>query len=112
MPRVAVPVSAVTSAGIAMPAETNGDATNNHTIPNDGRTILIVRNANASSTARTLTIVITGAIEGFSPTPRTYSIAAGASRVIGPFSTTAYGTSMQVNVDNAELKLTALQLPG
>ncbi len=107
MPRVTVPVTTITRAGVAPASEVNGDATNNHQIANDGRTVLLVRNANGSSTARTLTVVIQGAIDGFAPTPRTYSIAAGASRYIGPFDTVAYGTLMQVNVDNAELKLSA-----
>ena len=107
MPRVSVPVTTITRAGIAPAAEINGDATNNHVVANDGRTVLLVRNSNGSSTARTLTVVIQGAIDGFAPAPRTYSIPAGASRYIGPFDTVAYGTSMQVNVDNAELKLSA-----
>lgn len=107
MARVTVPVTTITRAGVTPAAEVNGDATNNHQIANDGRTVLLVRNANASATARTLTVVIQGAIDGFAPAPRTYSIAAGASRYIGPFDVASYGALMQVNVDNAELKLSA-----
>lgn len=107
MARVSVPVTTITRAGVAPAAEVNGDSTNNHVVANDGKTVLLVRNANGSSTARTLTVVIQGAIDGFAPTPRTYSIPAAASRYIGPFDTVAYGTLMQVNVDNAELKLSA-----
>ncbi|MEU8334799.1 hypothetical protein [Micromonospora tulbaghiae] len=107
MPRVNVPVTTITRAGVAPAAEVNGDAAQNHVLSNDGRTFLLVRNANGSSTARTLTVIIQGAIDGFAPAPRTYSIAAGASRYIGPFDTVAYGSLMQINVDNAELKLSA-----
>jgi len=107
MPRVNVPVTAITRAGVTPAAEVNGNATDNHVVANNGRTVLLVRNANGSSTTRTLTVIIQGAIDGFAPAPRTYPIAAGASRYIGPFDTVAYGTLMQVNVDNAELKLSA-----
>lgn len=110
MPRVNVPVNTITRTGIAPAAEVNGDATNNHQVANDGRTVLLVRNANASATARTLTVVIQGAIDGFAPVPRTYSIAAGASRYVGPFDPAIYGQLMQVNVDNAELKLSAYNI--
>lgn len=112
MPRVAVPITALSRLAAVTPAaETNGDATNNHTVPNDGQTFLLVRNANASSTARVLTVRLSGARDGQSITPRTYSIPAGASRYIGPFPVSDYGTSMQVDVDNAELKLSAYRLP-
>lgn len=110
MARVSVPVTNITRTGVAPAAEVNGDPVNNHQVANDGRTFLVVRNANVSATARTLTVVIQGAIDGFAPAPRTYSIAAGASRYIGPFDTVAYGSLMQVNVDNAELKLSAYNL--
>lgn len=107
MPRVAVPVTVISRAGVAPATETNGDPVNNHTVANDGRTVLLVRNANGSSTARTLTIRLPGAIDGQGITPRAYPIPAGASRYIGPFTTGDYGTSMQLDVDNAELKLSA-----
>lgn len=110
MPRVTVPVTNITRAGVAPAAEVNGDPANNHQVANDGRTFLVVRNSNGASTARTLTVIIQGAIDGFAPTPRTYSIPAAASRYIGPFDTVAYGSLMQVNVDNAELKLSAYNL--
>lgn len=110
MARVNVPVTTITRTGVAPAAEVNGDAAQGHVVANDGRTFLLVRNANGASTARTLTVVIQGAIDGFSPAPRTYSIAAGASRYIGPFDVASYGSLMQVNVDNAELKLSAYNL--
>lgn len=110
MPRLTLPVTTITRSGVAPAAETNGDPANNHQVPNDGRTVLLVRNSNGAATARTLTVVIQGAIDGFAPAPRTYSIAAGASRYIGPFDPAIYGSLMQVNVDNAELKLSAYNL--
>lgn len=111
MARSTLTVTTITKTGVATPAETNGDATNNHLLPNDGRTFLLVRNANGASTARTLTVRLQGSVDGQAITPKTYSIPAAASRYIGPFDTSRYGTSTQIDVDNAELKLTALRVP-
>lgn len=111
MPRVAVNGADVSRAGVTLPTETNGDATNNHFINNDGNVILVARNANGAAVARTLTILLPGAVDGQSITPKTHSIAAGASKVFGPYPTGSYGTTMQVNVDNAELKLYTLRIP-
>lgn len=111
MARAVLTVTDITRAGIAPPSETTGNPTDNHLLPNDGRTFLLVRNANGSSTARTLTVRLQGSVDGQGITPKTYSIAAGASRYIGPFDTSRYGTSTQVDVDNAELRLIAMRLP-
>jgi hypothetical protein len=108
--RAAIPVTIISRTGVAPVAETNGDPVNNHTVANDGRTVLLVRNSNGAAVARTLTVRLSGAVDGQGITPRTYSIPAAASRYIGPFGTTEYGTSMQVDVDNAELKLSAYRI--
>jgi hypothetical protein len=100
-----------TGTGVALPSETTGDPVNNHFVNNDGNVIIVVRNSNGTATARTLTVHLSGAVDGQSITPRTYSIAAGATRVIGPFPTGSYGTTMQVDVDNAELLLYTLRIP-
>lgn len=110
MARGAIPVSALSRAGVAPPSETNGDATNNHSVVNDGATFLLVRNSNGASTARTVTFRPTSTVDGQSVT-RAVSIAAAASRYFGPFPTGIYGRSLLVDVDNAELKLSAFRLP-
>ena len=110
MARIAVPVTAITKAGVAPAAETNGDAVENHTVANNGRTVLLVRNSNGAATVRTLTVRLSGTVDGQAITSRTYPIAAGASRYIGPFDTTRYGSSMLVDVDHAELKLSAYSI--
>ncbi|MET9729708.1 hypothetical protein ABZZ79_03275 [Streptomyces sp. NPDC006458] len=107
MPRTAVPVTQITRAGVAAPAETNGDPVNNHVIPNNGRMLLLVRNS-GSTVARTVTLRLPGLHDGQSITPRTVSVPQSASRYIGPFPTDSYGSQLQVDVDNAELKLIAL----
>lgn len=111
MPRVAVNGADVTRAGVTLPTETTGNPTDNHAVVNDGKVVLIVRNSNGSSTARTLTIVLPGAVDGQGITPKATSIAAGATRVFGPYPVRSYGSTLQVNVDNAELRLYWLRIP-
>ncbi|WP_250029805.1 hypothetical protein [Paractinoplanes maris] len=111
MPRATLTVNNITKAGIAVPTETNGDTVNGHSLPNDGaKTFLLARNSNGASTARTLTVRLQGSVDGQAITPKTYSIPAGQSRYIGPFDTSRYGSSVAVDVDNAELKITAFRL--
>lgn len=107
MPRVALTVTPITRAGVAPPAETNGDPVNNHQVQNNGRLFLLVRNA-GTTVPRTVTLRLPGVTDGQSLTPKTVEIPTEESRYIGPFPTDAYGATLQVDVDNAELKLTAL----
>lgn len=106
MPRVAVPVTQISRAGVAPPTPTNGDATNHHSIQNNGRVILLVANA-GESTPRTVTLRLPGVVDGQALTPKTVTVPASASRYIGPFPTDAYGSTLQVDVDHADLKLSA-----
>lgn len=109
MPRVSVPVTQITRAGVAAPAEVNGDPVNNHTVPNNGKMLLLVRNS-GSTVARTVTLRLPGLTDGQAVTPRTVSVPLSTSRYIGPFPTGDYGSALQVDVDNAELKLIALAI--
>jgi hypothetical protein len=68
--------------------------------------LLLVRNS-GSTVPRTVTLRLPGLTDGQSITPRTVSIPLSTSRYIGPFPTGDYGSSLQVDVDNAELKLLA-----
>lgn len=110
MARASLAVTQITRDGVAAPSETDGDPTDGHTVVNNSKTFLLVRNSNASSTARTVTFVIPGSIDGQAVTARSVSIAAGASRYFGPFPTQYYPSSVDVDVDNAELKLSAFTL--
>jgi hypothetical protein len=61
MARVQIPVTALTRAGVAPPAQTNADATNNHVMVNDGRTLLEIVSSDAgvqtvSVTLKTVTV--------------------------------------------------------
>lgn len=59
---------------------------------------------------RTVEVNIKDTVDGQSVTPKSYSIPTSASRYIGPFPPGDYGDVLEVNVDNAELKLTAYHL--
>ncbi|MEU9245859.1 hypothetical protein [Streptomyces sp. NPDC048385] len=106
MARTAVSVTQITRAGVAAGTEASGDPTNNHTIPNNGKMVLQVRNS-GSTVARTVTFRFPGLVDGQAVTPRAVSIPTSATRWFGPFPTGDYGSQLLVDVDNAELKLTA-----
>lgn len=106
MPRVNVPVTQITRAGVTAPTETSGDATNNHVVSNNGKMFLEVRNS-GSTVARTITFRFPGLVDGQAVTPRAISIPISTTRRFGPFPTGDYSSLLQVDVDNAELKLLA-----
>lgn len=109
MPRVTVPVTNLSRAGIADATEANGDSANNHQVANDGRMWLEVRNADASN-PHTLTIRLADVVDGQTITPKTYPLAATTKRRIGPFPPKDYGSLLLVDVDSAQLKLAAYHL--
>jgi hypothetical protein len=109
MPRVNVPVTQITRTGIAPATEVNGDATNNHSVVNDGSVWLEVRNA-GTTVSRTVSARFENTIDGQTIPAKTWSIPTEATRRIGPFPVRMYGSSLLVDVDNAELKLTAYKL--
>lgn len=110
MPRTAVSVTDITRAGVVKPAELTVDVANGNEVPNDGRVFFEVRNSNGSAVTRTLTVSIAYSVDGQAVTARPYPVAAGVTRLIGPFDTSTYGTTLQFNGDNAELKIVPLRL--
>lgn len=109
MPRVNLPHTNISRTGIAPGAEVTGNATDNHSTANDGRVFLLIRNS-GSTVNRTVTIHLPDVIDGQAITPKTYSLVQATSRYIGPFPPGEYGDTLNVDVDNAELKLTAYHL--
>jgi hypothetical protein len=109
MPRVNVPITQITRDGVAPPAVTNGDATNNHTIVNDGAVWFEVDNADAGG-AHNVTVLFTQMVDGQAVASRAYAIASSASRRIGPWPVAMYGSALQVNVASSQLKLRAWRL--
>lgn len=106
MARAVIPVTTSTNKGALLVAEQNGDAVNFHQLANSGREKLHVRNSGAVS--RTVTFKFAKQVQGQAVTDQTKAIPAGETWVFGPFPTEDYGTTMLINVDNAELKLRAV----
>lgn len=108
MPRVAVPVTTFVRAGVVLPAATTGDATNNHSVANDGRVGIIVDNTGASS--RNVTFHTAKSVDGLTPATRVESIPAGEEQGFGPFDPATYGTTLNIDVAHAELTLRAIRI--
>lgn len=108
MPRVNVPVTQATRAGTTLPAAVTGDATNNHSVINDGKVAIIAKNTGATS--RTVTFALTKQVDGLAVTARVETLAAGAEELFGPFSATDYGTTLNVDVAHAEVTLRAIRI--
>lgn len=109
MPRVDVPVTQITRTGVAPATEVNGDATNNHSVANDGSVWIEVRNS-GSTVARVVSARFPNTVDGQTVPARTWSIPTSSTRRIGPFPVGKYGTTLLIDVDNAELKLAAYRL--
>lgn len=111
MPRVDVPVTTTARTATALPAETNGDATNGHSFTNDGRTIILARNSSGAST-RTLTEIFAtaAAVDSQAPTSRVVTLGVSETHVLGPFPTAWYGTTMNFDVSHADVKLRTVKL--
>lgn len=108
MPRVNVPVTALSRDGVAPASDVNGDATNGHRVSNTGKTVIFVRNS-STDTPYDVTFVTPGTVDGQAVGDRIVEIAANTTRYFSRFSPGVYGSTLQVNVENAALKLTAYE---
>jgi hypothetical protein len=116
MPRVVVPVQVAARTGILLGAagtEVTGDATNHHYFANTGKEVILARNTGAG--ARTVTLEVVANVDGGTITNPTVSIAAGATRAIGPFPRGLYEQAsdppnVYFRVEHAEVKLQVLQV--
>lgn len=105
MPRTAIPVTKPAGGNVAQPAATAGDAANDHHIENDGQTILQVKNTD--SVSRTIVIVTAQTVgsPAHAVDDDSYVVAAGDTRIIGPFNPGLYGQptdSNRVHINLAE----------
>lgn len=110
MARTSINATQATRAGTTLPAAAAGDAVNGNSIANDGRTVLIVKNTNGASTARTITFQTSRTVDGLTNPTRQESIPAGETQVIGPFPPTDYGTTLAFDVSNAEVTIQAIRV--
>lgn len=89
--------------------ETTGDPVNGHSIANDGRTLIEVRNAGASE--RLLTVAYNASVDGALPDPREFTVPVATSVYkLGFFPVDAYGRELVVTVAHADLKLMATRV--
>lgn len=107
MPRAAIPVTQSTRAGTTVPAATAGDTVNGHTVPNNGKLLLLVENT-GTTVDRSITFTIAQKVDGLTAGPRVESIPVGETQIFGPFPPGDYGSSLLVDVDNAEVTILAL----
>lgn len=109
MARGTLALSSSDRGGTELPAPTVGDPTNGHAVANDGTTLLLVQNT-GTTVARTVTLHISKVVDGITLTGvRTKSIPVGKTHLFGPYSSADYGTTILVDVDNAELKFNAIR---
>lgn len=93
--------------GTLLPAATAGDATNDHSITNTGRTIIIINNSGVSP--RTVSLDIPRTVQGQAVASVTRVLAAGERWVFGSLNTTDFGQLLHLNVDHADLKIDVLE---
>ncbi|MEU9333142.1 hypothetical protein AB0D49_08250 [Streptomyces sp. NPDC048290] len=110
MPRTNIAAVQASRAGTVLPAATAGDVANGNSTANDGRVVLIVKNTNASSTARTISFQTTVSVDGLTAPVRSETIPAGETQIFGPFSPNDYGKTLAYNADNAELTINAIRV--
>ena len=106
--RVSIPVTLADRSGVTLPAPVPGDAANFNSVVNSGSTLLIVKNVGA--TPHTLTVHLDRTVDGFAAAPRTKTLAAGETRIFGPYSVADYGPILHVDVDNAELTIQPVRI--
>lgn len=117
MPRVEIPVTEITRAGVAPPAQTDADATNDHYIAeNDGRVLIEIVSSDAGE--QTVEVVPNPSLtaDGLTIDNLVITIPAGATRVCGPFRTTTFKQDasgmMHLNPSvSTTLKFRAYNLP-
>lgn len=89
MARVSIPVTAISRAGVAPPAQTNADSVNKNQIDsNDGLTFVEIISSDAAP--QTVNFEIPEAIDGQTVNPRSVAVAAGATVLAGPFPPATY----------------------
>jgi hypothetical protein len=95
-------------AGVTDPVDAAADATNGNVITNTGKTAIRVVNADGTN-PHTVTFVTPGTVDGQPVEDRDEVIPAGETQWFGRFQSSIYGSSMGINVDSTEIKLTVFE---
>ena len=116
MARTALTPARVSITGLDVKTATNGtagDTSNGNVVAgNDGTTLVVIVANTSGDTAYDVTFVTTATVgnRGYAVGDEVIELAAGAVKAFGPFPLAEFGTSLQINVENAALKLQALYL--
>ncbi|WP_151485233.1 hypothetical protein [Streptomyces albicerus] len=103
MPRTQIPVTQLSDAGVADPAETTADVANGNQVANTGKTVLRIRNAHATL-PQNVTFVTPITVGGKAVSDTVVSIPATATRTFGSLPTSLYGTQMPIDGATTDIK--------
>ncbi len=104
-----VPVGAITVDGAAPAAGVTGNPPSGHTVANDGRTVLELRNG--GGVTRTAYIRLTP-VDGQPVDPKQVQVPAGGRRHLRLGDPVFYGKTTGIDVDSTDLTLAAYNLTG
>lgn len=109
MARTEITVTNITTTAAAPASEVTGNNVDGHYVANDGRTFLVLRNADSGG-AHVVTIKLLN-VDGQAVTGKPVSVPASSTRQIRLGDPRIYGTRTNVDVDVAtHLKLTAYRI--
>lgn len=112
MARTQIAFTDPSKVGTLLPAASAADVSNGNFILNDGKVIVIAKNANVS-TLRNAIVTPTATVDGLVPAARTSPITASTSILLGPWDVGNYGTQLQISGDNAtDVSFLAVHFPG
>ncbi len=110
MPRTALTVTESSKAGTVLAAGTAADVANGNSVPNDGKLLIVATNGGASTRTITITPAIT--VDGLAVSARTISLAASAVKLLGPYDTSTYSTTLAISADHADVKFQPIRAAG
>ncbi len=86
-------------------------AGDDYTFPNDGKTYLILRKANAGNS--TLTFTSTKVVSGLAVADPTVQVNRNQARFVGPFPVDLYGTTVAISgiTNESQLSIAVVRLP-
>lgn len=109
MPRTAITAVRITTSGITPSATdgTAGDVTNGNVVAGNNGTTLFVAVANTGASTYTCTFVTTATVgnAAYAVADKIESLTAGEKKWFGPFPLAEFGNSLQIDVQNAAVKL-------
>lgn len=109
MARTPITVAGITKTGVDAPTPATADPVGGNSAANpDGQTMLLV--ANTGGADHTLALRITVTVDGQTVSPRTITIPAGQTRLLGGYPREWYGTTLLLDPETDDLRITALRV--